>query len=287
MPRVSFESLPAYGFVGGTVAGVMVVETEKPIDANRVSVSLHGAEISQTTVSRGKQSEVITDRRPFLELNFVPATLGTVGPGPVRLPFSFTIPPASPPSIATHAVSPTRGRIFRRPNGLYVEYELEGRIDVPWWVDPIDREVVPIYSTRRVLGAVLPVRLLQDGRRPSITVDADAPVVVPGQTLSGSFVISNPSGQHLRSLEVAVQRSIQFSTRGIAGHSAGPSFSVVVPLDTRDATRVGRFSIPIPNVPEATGPWQGVLFQAFWNFTLQIDVALGFDVRFSQALGPA
>ncbi|HEY6237718.1 MAG TPA: hypothetical protein VIZ68_00835 [Thermoplasmata archaeon] len=286
MPRVSFESLPAYGFVGGTIAGVMAVETDRPTDANRVSVSLHGAEISQTTVSRGKQTEVITDRRPFLELNFVPVTLGTVGPGSVQLPFSFTIPADSPPSIATHAVSPTRGRVFSRSNGLYVEYELEGRIDVPWWVDPIDREVVPIYSTRRVLGAVLPVRSLADGRRPSITVDADTATVIPGQLLSGSFVISNPAGQHLRSLEVGVQRSIQYSTRGIAGRSFGPSFSVVVPLDTRDATRAGRFSIPIPNVPEATGPWQGALFQAFWNFTLQIDVALGFDVRFSEALGP-
>ena len=287
MPKVSFESLPPYVLAGGTVTGVLVVETDRPIDGNRVSVGLHADEIAQVTVHQGKSSQVVRDSRRFLELSALPSTLGQLAPGTARFPFSFSIPADATPSIATRPLASSRGRLFSRPDGCYVEYELEARIDLPWWVDPVDREVVPVYSTRRILGSFPLVQTPGDGGRPSLLLTADTPAAVPGTPVTGSFQIQNPSARHLRSLTIGLQRFIQYAARAVPGHAFGPHFAVTVPLDTKDPVRAGRFELPIPNSPDATGPWQGTLFQTFWNLTAQIDVQLGFDVQFSVPMGPA
>jgi hypothetical protein len=235
MARVSFESLPEYAVVGGTISGVLVVETDKPIDANRVTVTIRGSEVAQVRERRpqaafnaGHQptSQEIVQTLPFLEQNVLPASMGQVGPGTIRLPFSFTLPSDGPPSLSTSALPATRGRVFQRPDGCYVEYELEGRIDVPWWLDPIDRELIQVFGTRRVLGTVAPVRLAADGNQPAVLVDVDSPTLYPGQPLAGAFQISNPSGKHLRSITLGVQRCVHYSARNVPAESVAPERSV-------------------------------------------------------------
>ncbi|MCI4340256.1 MAG: hypothetical protein L3K06_01615 [Thermoplasmata archaeon] len=287
MAKISFESLPAYGFVGGTLTGTMRVELDRAIDANRVTMALHGDEIAQIAVHEGKNSRVVKETRRFLELSVLPSTLGQLGPGEARFPFSFTVPPEAIPSFASRPLPSTRGRLFIRPDGCYVEYELEGRIDVPWWMDPVDREVVPVYSTRRILGAFPQIEVPPDGRRPSLSVTADAPTVVPGQSVVGSYRIQNPGGEHLRSVTIGVQRFAAYAAYGTPGHSFGPHYAVTIPLDTTEPVRAGRFELPVPNAADSTGPSQGALFQTYWNVTAQIDVQLGFDVQFSAPMPPA
>ncbi|MCI4355506.1 MAG: hypothetical protein L3K06_09130 [Thermoplasmata archaeon] len=289
MARVSFESLPAYAVVGGVLAGTLVVETDKPLDAHSVTVALRGSECAQVRVrvptgQNRNATQELAQSVQFLEQTVLPATLGQVGPGTVRLPFSFTIPSDAPPSLSTTPLASTRGRLFHRPDGCFVEYELEGRVEVPWWISPMDRELLPVFSTRPVLGSVPAVRVPADGARPSVSVDADSPAVYPGQPVTGSFQISNPALKHLRSVTFGIQRLVQYSAQQASGEAIGPAFSVTVPIDSKDAARTGRFALAIPNTPEVTGPRQGSLYRTSWTFSVHIDVALGIDVQVSEPL---
>jgi hypothetical protein len=274
----------------------MLVETEKPLNRNAVSLTLQGSEITQVTINRptgggphggGTQTEVVTQTAVFLNQS-VPLTVNTpmIGPGLVRLPFSTTIPAEATPSLGTAELARSRGRVFGRPNGCFVEYQLEGRIDVPWWLDPIDREVVPMFSPRRVLGAVPGIRSPSGGARPSLSLDVDQSAILPGQPLTGSFEILNPEGKHLRSLTLGLQRYIEYTAKGHPGSSFGPQFTTTLALTTSDTTRAGRFELQVPNTAEATGPWTGSLFRTYWNFSVALDIALGFDVKIIEPLMP-
>jgi hypothetical protein len=291
MARVSFESLPEYAVLGGPIGGILKVETEKPIDTARVSLKLTAQEITQLTVQQGhgknSSAQVLVQRAPLMEqLVSLPFPGSTLMGGEMSAPFSIDLPLQGTPSIATHEMPRERGRFGARKDGCYVEYELEARIDVPWWLDPIDRVVVPVYSPRRVLGAIDPVRELASGDRPGLMIDVDQPSVVPGTPITGSFEITNPGGKHVRGLNLALQRYIGWTAQGRPGQAFGPQAIVSIPVDSELATKAGRFELVMPNTPDATGPWQGQLFQTYWNFTADVDIALGFDVKFSRPLRP-
>jgi hypothetical protein len=291
MAKVAFPSLPDYAVLGDPLRGILSVETEKPIDTTRVSLKLTAQEITQVTIHQGSgknsTTRVIVQRAPLFEqLVNLPFPGSTLMGGAMTAPFSIDLPLQGTPSLSTHAMPRTRGRLESRPDGCYVEYELEARIDVPWWLDPIDREVIPVYSPRRVLGAIDPVREPGDGNRPGFLLDVDQPMVVPGTPVTGSFQVTNPGGKHLRALNLALQRYIGWTAQGHGGQSYGPAASVSIPLDSTEPTQAGRFQLVVPNSPDATGPWQGQLFQTFWNFTADLDIALGFDVKFSRPLRP-
>lgn len=292
MAKVFFGSLPDYALLGGKLAGVLSVETDKPLEMGWVSLKLTANEITQVTVQQpqprgGSSSEVIIQTVPILEhlvdLAFPGSTL--IG-GSMSAPFSLDLPMTAAPSFATSAMPRTRGRMFSRRDGCYVEYALEARIDVPWWLDPVDREMIPVFSPRRVLGAIDPVRIPGDGARPTIMIDIDQPAILPGTPVTGSWQVMNPSGKHLRSMTVGLQRYSAWTVRGRPGQTHGPEYTATIPLDTAQPSTSGHFGLTVPNTVDATGPWQGALFQTYWNFTVALDIALGLDVTFRRPLRP-
>jgi len=291
--KIALEGLPAYTWPGGTVQGTFVLESEKPFRAADIELTLCGRELSQVTIQEGKARRAIQQEYPFLDVassflhdvNF--ADPEHVAPGTYRFPFSFNLPPECEPSIETAAVPAVRGRWFSRPDGMYVEYELVAKVKVPWWVDPVESVVLPVYSTRRVLGTIPPLPSPPAGDHPAFRVDFDPVQILPGGTVAGSYEIQNPGGKHLETLTIRCYRHIEYSVQGRGEVRDGPGYACEIPLGDRQPTRSGRFQFLIPNTADATGPFRGQLYRTFWMVHVELSVELGFSVKVDGAFTPA
>ena len=291
--RISIEGLPAYSWPGGTIQGVFVLEADKPFRAADIDLTLVGRELSQMTIHEGKSSRVVQQDYPFLDLATAFNDAVTfqdpehVAPGTYRLPFRFDIPADAEPSLATSETSAVRGRFFSRPDGMYVEYQLEARVRVPWWVDAVDRVAVPVFSARRVLGTIPPLPSPTSDDHPFFRIDVDPVQVLPGTAFSGSYQIQNPKGKHLENLTVRCYRHVEYAVQGRGQVRDGPSYECVIPLGDRQPTRAGRFQVAIPNASESTGPYHGQLYRTFWMVHAELAVELGFNVKVDGAFTPA
>ena len=292
MAKLGFDGLPPYSYLGGPIDGSLVLETDKPMRARDLTLTLRGYELGQVTVQAGRSSQTLVETAPLLETGYtfrgqIPfEDPDHIAPGSYRLPFHFDIPVSGTPSLATHELPAVRGRFGGRPDGMYVEYELEARVEVPWWVDPIDRYVVPVYSPRRVLGVCPPLVSASDPDRPQIVVTPDPGALLPGNAWSGAYQVTNPRAKELKSLLLSLSRLVRYTVRGNTRSGSGPVVSVEIPLQGRAPSYSGRFSVGVPNVAESTGPWQGKLFQTYWVATSHLGVSLGFDVVVEGPLVP-
>jgi len=293
MARVWFEGLPDYSSLGGSIEGTLGLEADGDVRATDLLLYLHGTETSQITVGAGKSRHVVIEKSPFLELvsSFHDALhfkdADHIGPGTYRFPFRFDIPATAEPSLATSERPRTRGRFDSQQDGVYVEYELEARMTVPWWVDPIDREVVPVFSPRRVLGALPPFSSGVDPERPTIQVQVDPPMILPGTVLTGSYSVENPRQKELPALVLTLLRHVEHHARGVSAIREVPQFPIEIPLGSRSPQFSGKFQIAIPNVSETTGPFTGQLYRTYWVLRALIEVSLGFNVKVDAVFAPA
>ncbi|MCI4347888.1 MAG: hypothetical protein L3J97_04635 [Thermoplasmata archaeon] len=293
MARVWFEGLPDFSTPGGRIEATLALEADGVVRATDLLLYLHGGEISQITVGSGKTRRVIVDRAPILELvsSFHDALhfqdSDHVGPGTYRFPFHFDLPATVEPSLATAELPRTRGRLSSRPDGMYVEYELEARLQVPWWVDPIDREVVPVYSARRVLGAVPPFSTQAGPDRPAVHVYVDPVMILPGTTVTGRYEVENPNLKELPRLTLTLFRHVEYRASGFSAVREAPQFQAGIPLGARAPQYQGTFQIAVPNISETTGPFTGQLYRTYWVVRADLEVSLGFNVRIDAVFTPA
>jgi len=282
-----FHGLPEYSSLGGTIAGTVLVDSKKPVEAAQLQLRFRGVEHTRMTVQAGKQRTVIEEVRPFHEesLLFDPVAFGA-GDSVHRASFSVTVPPDGPPSLATAPMPPVRGRFTQHPDGAYVEYTLEATLDIPWWPDPVAVVAVPVYSPRRVLGTAPPLRAPSLSGRPAITLDVDQSQLLPGSVVEGSFQVFNEKRSRLRSITVWLARQVEYVVRGRNRRSVGPRFEAVVPIDSSDPARAGRFSITLENRSDTTGPWQGALYRTYWKLGAHLDIGFGFDIDVEEPLVP-
>ena len=293
MTRVWFEGLPDYATPGGSIAATLGLEAEGVARATDLRLFLHGVETSQITVGSGKSRRVIVQHAPFLELasSFHDALqfrdTDHIGPGTYRFPFRFDLPATAEPSLATEELPRTRGRFTPRPDGMYVEYELEARLTVPWWVDPVDREIVPVYSPRRVLGTLPPFSSQSGTDRPTFQLHIDPPMVLPGTTLTGGFTVDNSPLKELPQLTLTLLRHVEYHIEGYSAVRETPQFATAIPLGTRVPHFEGTFQIAIPNMSQTTGPYSGQLYRTYWVLRAELEVRLGFNVKLDAVFTPA
>ncbi|HZY92947.1 MAG TPA: hypothetical protein VFG07_09305 [Thermoplasmata archaeon] len=294
MRQLGFDQLTPYAFPGGVVQGQVVVETDQPARGRDLTIQLVGRELSQATVSSGKSSQRIVDESVFYQqtydlrqsVSFIDQD--HLAPGTYRAPFQFVLPPTATPSLATSRFSGESGLFSARPDGMYVEYALEARLDVPWWIDAVARAPVPVYSQRRVLGQIPVLESRSNPGHAALRLQPDsASPLLPGSPYSLVYQVWNPASKHLKSLDLSVVRQVEYHVKSMSRAAHEPAFSSQVPLDGRNSQYTGGITLEVPNVPDATGPWQGTLFRSYWLATAVLEVELGFNVQVQAPLTPA
>lgn len=291
---IGFDQLTPYAYSAGAIQGQVVLEVDEPAHARDLTISLVGYELSQATVSTGKSTQTIVDKREFLQQTYdlrqslTFADPGHLAPGTYRAPFRFEIPASAPPSLSTSSFRGVEGRFGNRPDGMYVVYQLEARLDVPWWIDAVARTPVPVYSPRRVLGQMPILQSQPNPGHAALRVQPESPTpIVPGVPYALTYQVSNPASKHLKTIDVTLVRQVEYTVRHMSRSAHQPVYAAQVVLDGRDAQYTGRLTLEVPNTPDTTGPWQGTLFRTYWLATAVLDIELGFDVQVQSPLIPA
>lgn len=290
--RVSLEGLPPYAVQGGAIEGTFVLVTDRPLRAADLDLTLRGREISQATTGAGKSLRVNQDDHAFFESTTsfredVPyQDPEHVAPGTYRLPFRFNLPPTAEPSLATDDADAVRGPFFSYPDGMFVEYELDARVRVPWWADPIDRVTVPVIARQRVLGTIPSLASPASEDHPSFKIDFDPDPVVPGGKVAGSYVLQNPKGKHLEQLSISFLRRVEYHVLDLSRTHDGPTYDTEIPIVDRDTFHSGQFQIPLASTVDETGPYEGHLFRSFWMVRAELGVEFGFNVKAETRLTP-
>ncbi len=300
MVELRFAALPEYSWPGGTIEGEVDLEVDKPARSRDLVLTLKGQEITQTeeresTVTGVQSGQSLNPRQQ--EVDFLGLSLdlhdalpytdeGHVAPGTYRCPFTFQLPPDAPPSIASSIVPAQPSFWNARPAGAYIEYQLEARFVVPLWVDTVCRARIPVFSTRRVLGALSPMGSPPDPNHPSFVIVPDPKPLLPGSPFEGGYMVSNPTGKSLRVIELSLRRLFEYSVRGLRRSEAAPEFTCEIELGGREPTYQGRFSMPLPNNASMTGPWQGTLLRSYWVAKAVLEVELGFSHTVEAPLNP-
>ena len=294
MVEISFEGTPAFTYPGGTVSGTLRFVADSPVRGRDLRLSLVGQEYSQTHVRQGKNNVEIHQTVPILDLAYdVTQHLGFVdpdhvAPGTYEIPFQFAVPADATPSIFSSAEPRSPGHLLGNPDGLFVEYNLEARLDVPLWLDKVVRSPVPVYSTRRVLGAVPRMISQPNPGRPSLDIaPLGAGPILPGEPFQAAYQVQDPDGKTLRGLTFSLTRLIEYRVNGVGRSASSPAYSVRVPLGSSDPVRAGTFELTVPNSATSTGPGQGNLFRTYWLATADLDVAWGTNVVVEAPLVPA
>jgi len=292
MARLSLEGLPRQAWLGGPIEGTLVLETDRPLRAADFDLRLRGRELSQETVYSGRSTSTIEEESTFLDTvtsfreNVPFSDPEHIAPGTYRLPFRFELPATAEPSLATDDADTVRGRFFHHPDGMFVEYEFEARVHVPWWVDPIDRVTVPVLPRARSLGSFPPLASAPSVDHPSFRINFDAGEVLPGSTVSGAYVIENPKGKHLDHLTIRLFRHIAYRVQDKSLSFDGPEYNIAITIDKRDSLHTGRFQIPTFDTTDDTPPYQGNLYRAYWMVHAELEVEFGFNVKVEVALTP-
>ncbi len=185
-------------------------------------------------------------------------------PGEHRLRFRFDLPASAPPEYTSRTAR--------------VLYDLQVRVDIPWWPDRTGRFIVPVAAAP-TSAAHQPAVFCTDARGPQETalyVEAslDTTTIAMGGVLRGAVSVANVAHHRLRRLDLAlVQRErTRAAPDGVEAHryvvklaSGAPEEGTPIP-----------FQVRLP--AGAPVSFRGALFETRWNLEVRAVVALGSDV---------
>ncbi|MDE1879627.1 MAG: hypothetical protein KGI89_03670 [Euryarchaeota archaeon] len=295
MASVQFLQVSAGAFLGGAVEGVVRAEFDKPTKVRDITLTLTGSEHSQTTVQAGKNSETITQVAPFLQqavslrerIPFQDPEHAT--PGTYDLPFKFPLPVVAPPTLATSIEDQDFGHIDHVRDGMYVDYALEIKVDVPLWIDPLRRHRFPVYPPVRVLGGMPEARTSSGPDRAGLQVaplDGNAPWIFPGKPCTILYNVQNPSGKTLKGLTARLVRDVSYVCRGRSCASQQIFGNFFAPFQGNAPSFQGRLDLMVPNDAGMVNPGSGQLFRCTWSMEFDLGVEWGFDAKVKVPLTP-
>lgn len=295
MPGVRFVSVSPYAVLGGAVAGTVELEFDRPSKVREISVALVASELSQMTVSNGKNSQVIRDSRVFFEQAVslrerIPfQDPEHAAPGTYQVPFQFALPAVAPPSLETRPLNEDYGHFDQRPDGMYVDYTLVARVDVPLWIDPLRQHRFPVVPPVRVLGGLPETMSPITSERVQVRVapaDLNAPWISPGKPFSMVYAVQNPGGKTLKGLTATLVRDVVYSVRGRARADRTTFGNFPLEFQGNAPLYEGRMDLMVPDLVGMVNPGMGQLFRCSWSMELDLGVHMGFDLKFAVPLTP-
>jgi hypothetical protein len=182
-----------------------------------------------------------------------------------RFAADFDVPPGAAPMYRSQSAS--------------VQYDLQVRVEIPWWPDRSERYAVPI--------AALPERprisagtFCTDGRGPQgsalyLEASLESSVVPLGGSLRGAVSVGNVAQHRVRRINL----SLVVSERG-RGTSSAPyevtRYTVTLVDGAPQESLPLRFRLGVP--PDAAPGFTGHVVQVSWHLEVRAVITLGTDV---------
>jgi hypothetical protein len=235
---------------------VLRSRSETPIDA--VEARLRGVEQRGITSS---EASLLTHAHVDLVARTKEALLT---PGEHRFRFRFDLPRSAPPQYTSRTAR--------------VLYDLEVRVEIPWWPDRTARFLVPVAAVP-TSAAHAPAAFCTDARGPQETAlyleaSLDTTSIAVRGTLRGAVSASNVALHRVRRLDLAlVQRECP---RGVREGVEARRYVVKLASGPPEDGKPIPFQVQLP--ADAPVSFQGALIEARWHLEIRAVVTLGSDV---------
>jgi hypothetical protein len=148
MNDISIDLVKEAYLPGEIIKGTVRLELEKSVKARAVKLRIIGLEETRVEVGSGDDSHTYHERNYILKNDIILHSPMydkdlELDPGNYAFVFEFKMPENALPSYKGTNVS--------------VTYTLEARVDVPWWLDIVEKRPIYVFRNREVLNWQEPV----------------------------------------------------------------------------------------------------------------------------------
>jgi sporulation-control protein spo0M len=244
---------------GETVTGTAEVICDKDFKFNEMYVTFQAKERTWVTKQVGKHTHTYTEDYFYVDDKFEIMSPGMMQAGDIRVPFTFEIPSDAPTSY-----NGTQG---------FIEYTLEGKIEVTWSRDPVDKiNLIIIGPSETLTPSSVTGSEIDDGV-PQLDAELENNEIYPGDTLHVKYRVERQ--ERMRGIRIDVETTEVVTAQGQENKN-WIKYSEVF-IDEKDIPRGSWRSIEIitPNTLPKTH--SGPLVNLTTILKVVIDIPWGFD----------
>ena len=259
---------------GEKVEGRVFLSTDEPVKTRAIKVKIVGKEMTKIGSGKRRVSQTIHILEDeIILLKDVSDDKFELQPGSHGYDFNFRIPEKVPPSYKGWNVS--------------IEYAVEARIDVPYWLDITDRKLLYVLNSSKSLDSLKKQVHFCSANfsdysldKPSFSAELSMSGFVTGQIIEGTVTLRNPSKSKLRKVDIALSAIENASAHG--RKTTVPYSVSKVNVPARDIIELMpvRFNLKIPK--NVSSSYEGAISNLRWAVEIKLDIPFGFDVRAQQ-----
>jgi len=244
---------------GDTITGTAEIVCDKEFSFNEMYVELKGREHTWVTRHIGKQSYTYTEEYFHVNEKFELMPSGNIQSGEIRVPFSFTLPEDVPTSYKG-----TRG---------FIEYTLEGKIEVSWARDPKHKIGLMISGSSSPISPSTETKSeLEDGV-PQIDAVLENNEIYPGDILRVRYRIERQD--KMRGVRIDVETTENVTADGYGAETSKKYLEVFI--DEDQILRGSWREIEIQTPQDLPITYDGPLVKLENNLKVVIDIPWGLD----------
>jgi hypothetical protein len=260
---------------GELIEGTVKLSIDKQVSARAVKLVILGHERTHIKRGSGDDSRVYRETNYILRQNIVlhgPLYDNELelAPGNYVFEFEFMMPESALPSY--------------NGSNVDIEYDLEARVDVPWWFDIVDKRRIYVFRSRNPLKFLKdPVTFQSDNYyhqysdKPAFWAQITKSGFLAGEVIEGTVALKNTYSSKIRKIYV--------SLRGVEFARASGYTESITQYNERIEISVHDMSEGIPKLFYLSAPrncpssYEGIYSNFRWGVEVGLDIPFGFDIK--------
>jgi hypothetical protein len=262
-------------YQGQVVRGKVYLVLDRPVAARCVKLEVVGVESTSITFSTGKHSRTYTEQNHIIKKDIILHTPKNKGspelePGKYNFKFEFAIPDKALPSY--------------KGKSAWVKYWVKARIDVPLWLDIVDKKVYYVYRRKDAIKRYKrPIQLQSENYlesqddKPGFHIELEKAGYAAGERLTGLMTFSNVNNTKLRGVRLLLY-GVEYAQASHLTEILRTREHVIklIPQNIKEAD-TKRFSFVIPK--DISSSYEGRYSHYRWAFEARLDLHLKTDVK--------
>lgn len=275
MKQILIELPKAAYLPGEIVEGIVRLSIDKPVKARAVKLEIVGLEETHIEVRSGKHSHTYREYNHILKNDIIlhgplyDENL-ELQPGNYAFTFEFNIPETALPSYEGTNAS--------------VTYKLKAKVDVPFWLDIVDRKKIFVFRNRDALKLLLQPAQFQSENffipnhdKPGFSVELLKVGYLAGEVIKGSITLRNMGASKMRKVDVRLL-GMEFAKAG--GYDRDTTrHSSEIEISTNSVIEGVPIKFNLPTPRGAPSSYEGIFSNFRWAVEVGLDIPFGFDVK--------
>lgn len=275
MKDISIELVKEAYLPGEIIKGTVILDLEKPVKARAVKLRIIGLEETSVEVGSGDDSHTYHEKNYILKNDIILHSPMydddlELDPGYFAFEFEFRMPEDALPSY--------------RGTNVSVTYNLEARVDVPWWLDIVKKRPIYVFRNREVLRLLTaPVKFTSDNymngvsKKPCFGVELAKTGFLAGETVEGTVFLYNMAASKVRKIYIRLLGEEMATARGHRETRMQSKQEIEMPMHDMIEGIAKVFFLQIPN--NAPSSYEGMYSNFRWGVFVGLDIPFGFDVK--------